>query len=337
MGYTLLYIAFGVVALWLLGEVLLQYKARLRWRVLAFVGFLGVVTGVAMASVVVIVLGAAGFGTGQALVTLSYRRGDTTGWALGGRPSTSRRRRARPASGPRDEPEAEPEQTALMDRAVPGQAADDEDEQEVTAFGVAYTPESDGLDEQDDGTRVYFPQPLHEDTGEYGIYERPGAYADQGAYPGTGYDGYSAPGYPGQEYGTGWQEQPQQQPMAASYEQQFAQPFDQFAQPFQQPAQQSWGDQGYGQQYPGYEQQQYAGYDQQQYGNYDQQQYQGYPQQPQQQPYGTGTGQEYQGEAGGWPQQPYEQGAPGQAYIPQQAPPQHDEAWAADPYQPRPY
>jgi hypothetical protein len=41
MGYTVLYIAFGVVALWLLGEVLLQDKARLRWRALAFVGFLG--------------------------------------------------------------------------------------------------------------------------------------------------------------------------------------------------------------------------------------------------------------------------------------------------------
>ena len=46
MGWTVLYIAFGIVALWLLGEVLLQYKARLRWRLLAFVGFLGVVFGV---------------------------------------------------------------------------------------------------------------------------------------------------------------------------------------------------------------------------------------------------------------------------------------------------
>ena len=39
MGWTVLYIAFGVVALWMLGEVLLQYKARLRWRLLAFAGF----------------------------------------------------------------------------------------------------------------------------------------------------------------------------------------------------------------------------------------------------------------------------------------------------------
>ena len=50
MGWTVLYIAFGVVALWLLGEVLLQYKARLRWRLLAFAGFLCVVLGVLIPS-----------------------------------------------------------------------------------------------------------------------------------------------------------------------------------------------------------------------------------------------------------------------------------------------
>ncbi len=82
-----------IVALWLLGEVLLQYKARLRWRVLAFAGFLGVVGGVALREVVVIVLGALAFGTGQTFVTLSYKRGFSTGWALGGRPGSSRRRR----------------------------------------------------------------------------------------------------------------------------------------------------------------------------------------------------------------------------------------------------
>lgn len=45
MGMTVLYIAFGFVALWLLAEVLMQYKARLRWRLLAFAGFVGVVAG----------------------------------------------------------------------------------------------------------------------------------------------------------------------------------------------------------------------------------------------------------------------------------------------------
>jgi hypothetical protein len=82
MGYTVLYIAFGGVALWLLGEVLLQYKARLRWRLLAFGGFVGVVLGVYLPSVIVIALGAAAFGTGQTFVTLSYRRGFTSGWAI---------------------------------------------------------------------------------------------------------------------------------------------------------------------------------------------------------------------------------------------------------------
>ena len=53
MGYSVLYIAFGIVALWLLGEVLLQYKARLRWRLLAFCGFLGVVVGVAAGQIAV--------------------------------------------------------------------------------------------------------------------------------------------------------------------------------------------------------------------------------------------------------------------------------------------
>ncbi|MEX2981957.1 hypothetical protein [Streptomyces sp. C36] len=82
MGWTVLYIAFGIVALWLLGEVLLQYKARLRWRLLAFVGFLGVVAGVAVPSVAVIVVGALAFGVGQTFVTLSFRRGFSMGWAL---------------------------------------------------------------------------------------------------------------------------------------------------------------------------------------------------------------------------------------------------------------
>src|SRR6478735_7709183 len=93
MGYSVLYIAFGLVALWLLGEVLLQYKARLRWRLLAFGGFLGVVIGVLLASVPVIVVGTLAFATGQTFVTLSFRRGFSTGWAIGGSPGESLRRR----------------------------------------------------------------------------------------------------------------------------------------------------------------------------------------------------------------------------------------------------
>lgn len=102
MGWTVLYILFGIVALWLLGEVLLQYKARLRWRILAFSGFSCVVLGVVVSSVPVIGAGIAAFAVGQTFVTLSYRRGFSTGWALGGVPGTSRRRRetAAPAESP---------------------------------------------------------------------------------------------------------------------------------------------------------------------------------------------------------------------------------------------
>lgn len=74
MGWTVLYIAFGVVALWLLGEVLLQYKARLRWRALAFTGFLGVVVGTVLPSILVIGVGIAAFAVGQTFVTLSDRK-----------------------------------------------------------------------------------------------------------------------------------------------------------------------------------------------------------------------------------------------------------------------
>lgn len=102
MGWTVLYVAFGIVALWLLGEVLLQYKARLRWRLVAFFGFLLVVLGVVLPSVPVIAVGAAGFAVGQTFVTLSFRRGFSTGWALGGKPGTSRRRR----DGKRQDPPA---------------------------------------------------------------------------------------------------------------------------------------------------------------------------------------------------------------------------------------
>jgi hypothetical protein len=168
MGWTVLYIAFGVVALWLLGEVLLQYKARLRWRLLAFTGFLGVVLGVLLPSVPVIGAGAVAFAIGQTYVTLSFRRGFSTGWAIGGRPGASRRRKAGAAApaGPTLE---------VSDLAY--------EEQGPTAAET---------------TAVYAPEPLPDDTGQYGVYGEPApttqaAPADSydgtfGAYPATGYD-----------------------------------------------------------------------------------------------------------------------------------------------------
>ena len=156
MGWTVLYIAFGIVALWLLGEVLLQYKARLRWRLLAFTGFLGVVARrPACPSVFVIVLGAIAFAVGQTYVTLSFRRGFSTGWALGGRPGASRRRRAQPASR---RPAAEPV-LEVSDLQYERRPAADQRPYETAA--TAETP-------------VYAPEPMPRDR-QYGVYTtRPG-------------------------------------------------------------------------------------------------------------------------------------------------------------------
>ncbi|MCX4777832.1 hypothetical protein [Streptomyces sp. NBC_01264] len=111
MGMTVLYIAFGFVALWLLAEVLMQYKARLRWRLLAFAGFVGVVAGVVLPSVLVIGAGAVAFAIGQTLVTLSFRKGFVSGWALrrgkAPEPELPQSRRRRSGGAPRPEPALE--------------------------------------------------------------------------------------------------------------------------------------------------------------------------------------------------------------------------------------
>ncbi|MFJ2790788.1 hypothetical protein ACIQGT_02975 [Streptomyces sp. NPDC093108] len=147
MGWTVLYIAFGIVALWLLGEVLLQYKARLRWRLLAFGGFGCVVVGVLIPSVFVIVLGTIAFATGQTYVTLSFRRGFSTGWAIGGRPGESRRRRG---GGERER------------RGPTLQVSDLEmtDDERAPQHTDAVAP----------AAAVYEPEPLPDDTGQYGVY-----------------------------------------------------------------------------------------------------------------------------------------------------------------------
>ncbi|NGO87111.1 hypothetical protein [Streptomyces sp. 196(2019)] len=191
MGWTVLYIAFGLVALWLLGEVLLQYKARLRWRLLAFGGFLGVVMGVLLASVPVIVVGTLAFATGQTYVTLSFRRGFSTGWAIGGSPGESRRRRGGGERAAAKEPTLEVSGLEVSDPATP-QAGDPFD-----SFGHGTgTPAA----ASDASTSVYEPLPLPDDTGQYGVYSDSGdrgsrddqqQYAADGAQPQfAGYDPY---------------------------------------------------------------------------------------------------------------------------------------------------
>ncbi|MEV4918058.1 hypothetical protein AB0K47_14735 [Streptomyces tirandamycinicus] len=166
MGWTVLYIAFGIVALWLLGEVLLQYKARLRWRLVAFVGFLGVVVGVLMPNIVVIGIGAAAFAVGQTYVTLSFRRGFSTGWALGGSPGSSRRRRSAAPPSDRDpvlEVTGVDYEPSYGDRVRPGPSGPAADDSPADA-----------------ATAVYEPQPLPDDTSQYGVYSDASYGADRG-------------------------------------------------------------------------------------------------------------------------------------------------------------
>ncbi len=355
MGYTVLYIAFGVVALWLLGEVLLQYKARLRWRLLAFAGFLGVVAGVMLPQVFVIILGAAAFGTGQTLVTLSYRRGFSTGWSIGGRPGSSRRRKAaaEPVLEVSDVEYAEADPYADQpgyadDRSEVLTGAGDPAAESTPPFGA-------GFGQDPEYAPVYSTSPLPEDTGEYGIYSDRSSYVSD-PYTSGGFEGYGAQGY-----GSEWQEEPQ--PATAYAYDTFAAGTaaddDVFAagatglHSGQGTATSGYDQQAYQQQ--SYQQQPYQSYDS--YGTYDpyaaqqsgapgaydsygqyppQQDYAGYqPQYPQdpyqaqpQQPYGYDTpapdawAADQYGQQPNIPQQPaqppYAQPQPGDPYDPQQ-------------------
>ncbi len=220
MGWTVLYIAFGAVALWLLGEVLLQYKARLRWRLLAFGGFVGVVAGVLMSSVLVIGLGAAAFAVGQTYVTLSFRRGFEAGWAVN---APAGLKRGRPERGRR----APTLEVSGLEAQGGSQHHDGYDD-----HAQAPTPGADGLsygyDDHDrddvftparpvgptaaETTAVYEPQPMPDDTGSYGVYAGTGYGHDQHTpAAGTpsvdqGYD-YSAYAQQGYGYDTGAQQQ----------------------------------------------------------------------------------------------------------------------------------
>lgn len=238
MGWTVLYIAFGIVALWLLGEVLLQYKARLRWRLLAFVGFLGVVLGVLMPSVIVIGLGAAAFAVGQTYVTLSFRRGFAAGWAVGNRQGAdqeaaeaegkgkgrgfgrNKRRRGEPdLQDPSLEVsglEAAETAAGMAEGAARGatyRQGDDygrEDDVFSPAQSDRFMPPGSGDFTAAETTAVYEPQPLPDDTGSYGVYNgasHTAAGTDQ-SYAAAAhsqdqqayaYDGYS--GYDQQQYG----------------------------------------------------------------------------------------------------------------------------------------
>ncbi|MFJ5259178.1 hypothetical protein ACIQAC_01705 [Streptomyces sp. NPDC088387] len=224
MGWTVLYIAFGIVALWLLGEVLLQYKARLRWRLLAFGGFLGVVVGVLVPSVIVIGLGAAAFAVGQTYVTLSFRRGFAEGWAVTGRPSFGSKRRR--AEAEHQDPTLEVSDLQAGDYADADQHGADTYGHQRAAYTQddyerddVFTPARSAEPTAAEATAVYEPQPMPDDTGSYGVYSDTGSYAtaqqpqDQYAAAGQGtdqtygYDGYNNYGQQQYGYDTGGQQQ----------------------------------------------------------------------------------------------------------------------------------
>ncbi|MEU6228593.1 hypothetical protein [Streptomyces sp. NPDC047042] len=296
MGWTVLYIAFGVVALWLLGEVLLQYKARLRWRLLAFVGFLGVVFGVLIPSVVVIGLGAAAFAVGQTYVTLSFRSGFSAGWAVAGRTGFLARfgKKGR-REGEHQDPTLEVSDLEATESAYGqgnGTDADFGDFGRGPAEGAGndaydtgagtyqqgedfdrdydrddvFTPARPLRPAETGNTAVYEPQPIPDETGTYGVYSD-AAYAnatgqDQ-SYAGAGQDqSYAAAAQNGdQTYGydgyTGYDQQ--QYGYDASGQQQYAAYSDPYIG-------QGYGGTSYD---SGYDQQQYGqqGYGQDQYGN----------------------------------------------------------------------
>ncbi|GGU54117.1 hypothetical protein GCM10010211_18780 [Streptomyces albospinus] len=196
MGWTILYIAFALVALWLLGEVLFQHKARLRWRLLALTGFLGVVAGVLIPSVIVIGVGAVAFAVGQTFVTLSFRRGFTAGWAIGGKPKENRRRRARPSGGRAAQP-------ALQVSDVEAVPPADTEPADAPAQGAAEDPYAAGSGY---GTGGF------EGQDPYGAAPDPAGYAPQSA-PGQDGSAYAEP-Y-GEQYGRQYAE-PYPQPDAAT-------------------------------------------------------------------------------------------------------------------------
>lgn len=217
MGWTVLYIAFGIVALWLLGEVLLQHKARLRWRLLAFVGFLGVVVGAVLPSVPLIGVGVAAFATGQTFVTLSFRGGFTSGWTLGGRPGSSRRRRG--SDAPRDAdpslevsgleahtPETSPMPDPVDDYAEYGSPSAPPPPSAAEATAVAGYQNFDGYD----GYGNHDTAAPYGEPGGYGSYD--GQQPAYGTYPTPDetqpftFDGGAQPTAPAQPAYSGYQE-----------------------------------------------------------------------------------------------------------------------------------
>jgi hypothetical protein len=214
IGMLVLYAALAVVGLWLAAELLLQNRAPLHWRGLALGGFLLVVAGMAVHSVPVIGAGAAGFATGQVLVTMAVKRGGRAAWSL---------RRSD------DSLPGALAKVPLLDAATAGTEAVAEEEAplvgevgpiEETELAAELLPEPDPAQlPADDGdygiyeTAYVQPeqqQPYEQQQPAYGYYEQQAAYGYYQQQPQyQGYQGY---------------EQQQWQPQPAGYDQGAYQP-----------------------------------------------------------------------------------------------------------------
>ncbi|MDI2126156.1 hypothetical protein [Yinghuangia seranimata] len=135
VGMIVLYVLFVPVGLWLLTETMWQHGAPFRYRVLAVIGFAGVVFGVALGNGIVSAAGGFVFVVGQFLVTRYVRSGYYHGWTVSfGRKKVAKRGRRRSAE------KAVPEQAAFA-------AADTYTADAYTADGFPdeYAPDAQGF------------------------------------------------------------------------------------------------------------------------------------------------------------------------------------------------
>lgn len=224
MGMLVLYVLFVPVGLWLVSEALWQQGAPFRYRVLALLGFAGVVAGVALGNGIIAGGGGLCFLAGQFLVTRHVRKGLPIGWTVPfGRKPTPRRGRRRPETEPAAATavaaEAGPtDAETFVDGMAPVDAfartsADGGPDTGAHAFGQVDFDK--GFDAQFEGAfeGVYVPHYGHQDdyanpAGTYGTDFAP-AYGDgtaaaaNGAFP--GYADQAAeftPGYADPAYGT---------------------------------------------------------------------------------------------------------------------------------------
>ena len=231
VGLAVLYPAFAVVALWLLGELLLQFRAPVHWRALALLGFLGLVDGVQSGTVAVIAAGVAAFAAGQLLVTRAVKRGSGPHWSLRGRDGSLPGPLAR---------------LPLLDRVFPagevpepGEVTPAERVGTVGPIEVEQTPAPLTVELEEASSESPFqshpqsqPQPQPQPQPQYleQGYAQPPQYADPGY--GYGQQGYAQQAYAEQTYGQqgygqqGYSEQQYaQQPYAQQYGQQYGQEY----------------------------------------------------------------------------------------------------------------